>query len=124
MGIERLQLVEGEMQVVQSVFSDVHEEASHVLVHDDFGDEESLVIKIQEVDELLELIELLQTYLERLLHTPVFQSELGHQFFQRQGVKVIFVRGFLFDLKVNFVVVVVVVFELDEIVKFQLDASL
>ena len=111
------------MHVVKSVFSDVHEEASHVLMHDDFGNEEPLAFNMQKVDELLELIELLQTYLERFLYTPVFEPELSHQLFQCQCVEIILVRSILFDLEVNFVVLVIVIFEFDEVVKFQLDAT-
>ena len=111
------------MHVVKSVFSDVHEEASHVLMHDDFWNEEPLALNMQKVDELLELIELLQTYLERLLHTPVFQPELGHHFLQCQGVEIILVWSILFNLKVNFVVLMIIIFQFDEVVQFQLDAT-
>ncbi len=122
--IEFFQLVQGEFLIVQMIFGDKHEEVSHVFVHDDFGDEESFAVEIQKVDKFFELIELFYTDLKGLFHMLVLESKFVNEFLQIKVIEVVFLWSFSFDLEVNFMVLVAVIFKLDEIAKLQIDGSL
>lgn len=82
MRVKLFQLVQGEFPIVQLIFGNEHEKIPHVFVHDNFGNEESFAVKVQEVDKFFKPIELFDTDLKGLLHMLVLKPKFMNKFLQ------------------------------------------